>query len=248
MEPRPQPGPRTIVEVSVVIPVYNEEALLEPALREFEQSLEGLKIPFEILVMENGSVDDTPIILSRFSENPRIRAMHLDDPNYGAALRLGIREARGNIVICEELDICNGKFHRDAIEILKADNADVVIGSKTLPESDDRRPFLRRIATRIYNLLLRLLVGFRGTDSHGLKAFHRSRILPIVDLCITDRDVFASELIVRSQRGGWTIMETPITLSETRTPPIPLARRVPRVLLQLARLTWAIRGPQRETS
>ena len=90
-------------------------------------------------------------------------------------------------------------------------------------------------------VLARVALDFRGTDTHGLKAFDRATVLPIVRSCVVDRDLFASELVIRAGRAGLRIIEIPIQLAEKRAPAINLVRRVPRVLSGLARLTYAIR-------
>ena len=84
-------------------------------------------------------------------------------------------------------------------------------------------------------------VGFEGTETHGLKALKRAAILPIVGACVVDKDLFASELVIRAGRAGLRIQEIPIELEEQRSPPIQLMRRVPRVLGDLTRLVVAIR-------
>jgi hypothetical protein len=66
-------------------------------------------------------------------------------------------------------------------------------------------------------------------------------VRPIVDACVIDRDLFTSELVIRAGRAGLRVVEIPIRLAEKRPPAINLAKRVPRVLSGLARLTWVIR-------
>jgi hypothetical protein len=93
----------------------------------------------------------------------------------------------------------------------------------------------------VYTSLLRSLLGFRGTDTHGLKAFRRDRLLPIVTACLVDKDVFSSELVIRAYRAGVRVVEIPIRVIEKRPPSINLFKRVPNVMKSLARLTWSIR-------
>ncbi len=107
-----------------------------------------------------------------------MRTFSLGEPNYGKALRRGILEARGTWVICEEIDLCDVDFHRRALEHLRHGDADMVVGSKAMQGADDQRPLMRRAATRVLNGLLRLAVDFHGTDTHGLKAFHRETLVP----------------------------------------------------------------------
>ena len=89
--------------------------------------------------------------------------------------------------------------------------------------------------------MLRVSLGFRGTDTHGLKAFRREALVGTVGRCVVDKDLFASEFVIRAQREGLRVMEIPVRIEEKRRPSIQLARRVPRVLKDLARLVIVIR-------
>ena len=110
---------------------------------------------------------------------------------------------------------------------------DMVIGSKLHPDAEDKRPFLRHLASIVINLLLRVLLGLRGRDTHGIKAFKRQIILPIVSRCIVDKDLFTSELVIRAERSYMRIKEIPISITEKRNPSVSLFKRVPNVLKNL---------------
>jgi len=84
-------------------------------------------------------------------------------------------------------------------------------------------------------------LGFQGTDTHGLKAFRRSVLAPIAAACVVDKDLFASEFVIRAERAGIQIREIPVRVKEKRAPSIHLFRRVPNVLKNLAKLVVAIR-------
>ena len=230
-----------VPDLSIVIPVYNEAGIVRAACEELCGKLDGLGWDYELIFAENGSRDETVRILEALSrERPRIRYLHEPAPNYGRALKHGILEARGRTVICDEIDLCDVSFYQRALPLL-AGGADLVVGSKAMKGANDARPLVRRAATRIVTLLLRAATGFRGTDTHGVKAFVRERIAPIARSCRVERDLFASELVIRAQRMGRDVREIPIALRETRPPSIQLFRRVPRVLKGLVQLGWAIR-------
>jgi len=89
--------------------------------------------------------------------------------------------------------------------------------------------------------MLKILLGFRGTDTHGLKAFRRLALVDIVRSCLVEKDVFASELVIRADRGGVRTREIPVRVVEKRPPSINLFKRVPNVLKSVAKLTYAIR-------
>jgi glycosyltransferase involved in cell wall biosynthesis len=229
-------------QISIVIPVYNEEGILHSAVVDLRERLAPLGWSYEIILAENGSRDRTVDIVRELHDKyPEVRLLSTGEPNYGKALKLGILAARGDLVLCDEIDLCDVDFYRRAVEILEAQRAEMVIGSKLIGGAEDERPLLRHGASIVYNGLLRSLLGFRGTDTHGLKAFRRSAVTPIVAACLVDKDVFASELVIRAYRSDLRVVEIPIRVMEKRPPSINLFKRVPNVLKSLARLTWAIR-------
>jgi glycosyltransferase involved in cell wall biosynthesis len=232
------PGP----ELSVVIPIYNEELILERSVDGLVRDLSAAGLEFEIVLAENGSKDRTVALAIELEQRHpgRVRWFSYPEPNYGGALREAIFRARGRFVVCEEIDLCNVDFHLRALELLRREEADLVIGSKAMAGAHDKRPLARRVATRAYNKLLRVSLGFSGTDTHGLKAMRRSTLAPVAARCIVDYDVFASELVIRAEREGLRVLEIPIELEEKRAPSINLARRVPRVLANLGRLMVSI--------
>ena len=228
-------------DVSIVIPVYNEEGILREAITELVASLPS-DLTFEVIIAENGSRDRTAeLALHLTGEMPMVRTFSLGEPNYGKALKRGISEARGTWVICEEIDLCDADFHRRALDHLKHGDCDMVVGSKAMRGSSDERPLFRRAATRVINGMLRVALDFRGTDTHGLKAFRRETLLPIVDQCVIDRDLFASELVIRAGRAALHVIEIPIRVNEKRPPAINLVKRVPNVLRGIAKMTYVIR-------
>ncbi len=121
----------------------------------------------------------------------------------------------------------------------------MVVGSKRHPDSVDARPWIRQRGTQVINGLLRVTLGFRGTDTHGLKAFRRGPMMNVVQQCTVEHDLFASELVIRAMRSNCDVREIPLKLREIRPPSIGLARRVPRVLGNLAKLIYVIRLQKR---
>jgi glycosyltransferase involved in cell wall biosynthesis len=228
--------------ISIVIPVYNEEAILRSAIVDLRERLSPLGWRYEVILAENGSRDKTAELARALCDKyPELRALSIGEPNYGKALREGIRAARGEFVLCDEIDLCDTDFHQAAVQELQAGTTDLVIGSKLIAGARDERPMVRHVASIAYTALLRGLLGFRGTDTHGLKAFRRSALLPLVEACVADRDVFASEFVIRTYRSGKRVVEIPVQILEKRPPSINLFKRVPNVLTNLAKLTWAIR-------
>ena len=233
-------------QISIVIPVYNEEEILASSVRELFATLQSdpqlKERHFEIILSENGSTDRTVAIARQLqTEFPLLRLIQAGEPNYGLAMRQGILAARGEFVLSDEIDLCDTDFYVRALRELEVGGFDLVIGSKALDASRDHRPVVRRLATRVLNGLFRIFLDFHGTDTHGLKAFRRQRLLDVVDRCVVDRDLFASEFVIRAERMDFRVTEIPVHIIEKRQPSIHLFRRVPHVLKHLGQLVWVIR-------
>jgi glycosyltransferase involved in cell wall biosynthesis len=233
--------------ISIVIPIYNEESILHDAVVDLRERLAPFGWSYEIILAENGSKDRTVVIGEELAAKyaaageGSVKIISMGEPNYGKALREGILLARGEFVICDEIDLCDADFHQRAIGLLSKNEADLVIGSKLAEGSADERPMIRHVASLAYSGLLRVLLGFRGTDTHGLKAFRRETLLGTVQACIIEKDVFASEFVIRADRRAIRIKEIPVRIKEKRPPSINLFKRVPNVLKSIVKLTYAIR-------
>lgn len=228
-------------EVSIVIPVYDEQAILYDAVAGLLERLGARGVSFEVVLAENGSRDRTLEVARELeSRHPEVRHLSLPEPNYGQALKQGILAARGAIIVADEIDLLDVDFQVEAIGRVRA-GADLVIGSKLMAGARDERPLFRHLGSLVYTGLLRAAVGYSGTDTHGPKALSRARLLPIVEACRLDRDVFASELAVRAARAGLSVVELPLSIKEKRPPSINLIRRVPSVLKHLGQLAYHTR-------
>lgn len=232
-------------DISIVIPAYNEEEILMDEIRrlisELEKDIPGTS--YEIVLSENGSTDSTPDIARELSEEfPVVRVISSQEANYGKALKKGIVESRGDIVVVFNADFWDVSALEKARRLLTS-GTDVVVCSKNLPGSHDKRPLFRRILTKIFNnIVLRVVFGYPGTDTHGIKMFRREKILPIVSACQTDRDLFDTEIILRSYKAGLRIQEIPITCEEKRASNYGIVRHMPRIAKDIWRLRRSLRS------
>jgi len=232
-------------KVTIVIPIYNEEAILRSAVIDLVDRLEPMGFDYKLVLAENGSTDATLDLCRELSERyPQVSFLSVGSPgngNYGRALRQGILDADSEYVFCDEIDLCDTDFYGRALELLEAKEAAMVIGSKLLAGASDERPLVRHLGSQVINGMLRVALDFRGTDTHGLKAFRLASLRPIAEQCIVDKDLFASELVIRAERASIPIREIPIRVLEKREPQIHLFRRVPNVLKNMVKLVVAIR-------
>ena len=228
--------------VSIVIPVYNEEGILRGSVLELREKLRPFGFSYELVLCENGSRDRTVEIGKEIEADfPEVRMISIGQPNYGLAMKTGILAARGDFVICDEIDLCDTEFYARALALLERTDTDLVVGSKAMVGSNDQRPWVRRVGTRVYNGLLRAVCNYRGTDTHGLKAFKREVLLETAERCVLDRDVFASEFVIRAHREKKKVVEIPFAVHEKRPPSINLLKRVPHVIKSVAKLAVSVR-------
>jgi glycosyltransferase involved in cell wall biosynthesis len=199
---------------------------------------------FEIVVVENGSTDDTEKLANRVAEsNAEVRVLHREVADYGDALRQGLLEARGEIVVNFDCDYYDIGFVARAVERIRdpARPATIVVGSKRAPGADDRRGWSRRMVTATFSTMLRVGFGLTVSDTHGMKALLREPLLPVVARCRYGRDLFDTELILRAERVGLVLAEIPVDVEELRPARTSIVRRIPRTLSGLARLWFTLR-------
>jgi glycosyltransferase involved in cell wall biosynthesis len=234
--------PAATPHVSIVIPVYNEEGILRGSVLELREKLRPFGFTYELVLCENGSRDRTVEIGKEIEADfPEVRMISIGQPNYGLAMKTGILAARGDFVICDEIDLCDTEFYARALALLERTDTDLVVGSKAMVGSSDQRPWVRRMGTRVYNGLLRAVCNYGGTDTHGLKAFKREVLLGTAQRCVLDRDVFASEFVIRAHREKKKVVEIPFAVREKRPPSINVVKRVPHVLKSVAKLAISVR-------
>jgi glycosyltransferase AglD len=227
------------------MPAHNEAMLLEASVLEVVTGLRNRGQPFEVIVVENGSADETLAIARRLADdNPEVRVTTLPAPDYGEALRAGLLTARGDVVATFDVDYYDLDFLESAVGLLERHGyrelPDLVVGSKRAPGARDTRPWPRRVVTAVFTTLLRTGFGLQVSDTHGMKALHRLPLEPLARRCRFGTDLFDTELVLRAERAGLVTAELPVTVEERRPSRTPVWRRVPRTLVGLVRLRRAL--------
>ncbi|WP_262324000.1 glycosyltransferase [Acidiferrimicrobium sp. IK] len=223
------------------MPAHNEASYLEEALRRAVTGLRERGDAFEVLVVENGSTDDTAAVAARMAAAmEEVSVLSLPHADYGRALRAGFVAASGRQVINFDVDLVNLEFVDAARKAAEQEAAAIVVGSKRGPGADDGRPVARRIVTAVFSTLLKVAFGLKVSDTHGLKLLEREALLPHVRTCLFGGDIFDTEVVLRAERAGLTVTEVPVTVSDGRPPRTSIARRIPRTLMGLLRLRVAL--------
>jgi len=161
------------IQLSVIIPVFNEEENIESLCREIREALEGLGLEYEILAIDDGSIDDSFTILKRIhEEDRRVRVIRFRR-NFGqtAAFAAGFDLAQGKTVITLDADLQNDPADMPRLLAKLEEGYDVVSGWRV----ERRDPFLtRRLPSMIANWLISEITGVRLHDyGCSLKAYRR---------------------------------------------------------------------------
>ncbi|MEM5766616.1 MAG: glycosyltransferase [Candidatus Aenigmatarchaeota archaeon] len=204
------------VPISIIIPVYNEEKVLEKNSEKIVEYMERKHRRYEIILCDNGSTDLTQekgITLSK--KFRRIKFIRIEKRGIGLALKEMIRKAKFENIIFLPIDMSfDLKFIKDALPLLK--KYDLVIGSKSSKKSIVRRPIIRKLFSLIFNFLVNIFFGLGISDTQSVKAFRKSKIKKLSEEIESEDFLFDVELLVKSKKAGLKIIEIPVICKDTR--------------------------------
>jgi glycosyltransferase involved in cell wall biosynthesis len=226
--------------ITIVIPVHNEATFLPGALPKLFDDIASVEADIKVIIAENGSSDDTAdLVRTAMHDRKGLSLLELADPDYGAAMRAGFLHAETEWVVNFDIDYFSGEFLTEALAL--SDSADIVLASKRVAGADDQRGLVRRLATWVFNLVLRNVLGSGVSDTHGMKLVRKTVVDDIVPDVISTVDLFDTELVVRAERAGYRIAELPVVVAELRDSRSNLLKRVPRTLKGVWRIRRALR-------
>ena len=228
--------------LSIVIPVFNEQSILmanAEALANYLDNMLGSDKWLYIFV-DNGSTDGTPALLRHIVERwPLSRVVNLKKPNYGAALKAGLRATTTKWVYMLDIEQWDLPFmtwawtHRHQY--------DLFIGSKRAdPTLNFQRPY-RRFLSAGLNAALQVLFRYSGTDTHGPKLLDRESLNAIIATCELDRGQFDTELVLRAMRNSKRLVEVPMEYRESRPHRNLMIKKIYWNLIALRRLQHVMR-------
>ena len=220
---------------SIVIPIYNEEEILEESTNAIFSLCKRIEIDFEIIFSENGSNDKTKAIAEKLSNKyPEIEVISNPEPNYGNALKTGFELAKNDLVISFDIDYYSESFLSEALKLESEYSA--ITASKRLGSSEDGRRFIRRLATNFFVILLKTLFGTKLSDTHGMKAIKQTEIEKFLPKVVSTQDIFDTELLLRIEKNGGKVKEVPAKVNEIRPSVSLIYKRIPRTLKSLIKL------------
>lgn len=205
-------------KISVFIPIFNEERIIERAIKMVDYMINKIPINYEIFVVNDASTDKTKVIAEKIGHlNKKVKLLNYDiGPIRRENLAQSFRHATGDILCFVDIDLVTSlRFLPDLIEQV-ALGYDIAIGSRYIRNSKIKRKPFRLLISLLYNFCMRSLFK-TGIHDHmcGFKAFKRGLILKLVDEMGYDKSLrrgifWDTELLIRARRHGYTIKEIPI--------------------------------------
>jgi glycosyltransferase involved in cell wall biosynthesis len=207
------------VELSFVIPAFNEEDFIENTLGSIDAFIEEKHLPYEIVVVDDGSLDKTFDNAMRYAKrNNHVKVLtYPQNVGKGYAVRTGFMQAVGNVVVFTdgdmEIDLKNISKYLEALK-----TGDIVIASKRHSNSCVDSPASRRILSETFNSLVRLLTGIPLKDTQsGLKAMRKSAFIEIFPKLAVKRYAFDVELLAVANLYGLKVVEMPVNIKLNAT-------------------------------
>jgi glycosyltransferase involved in cell wall biosynthesis len=221
------------------MPAFNEERRIEQGIKDIMDLVSTLGYGYEVIVIDDGSTDNTRNIAIKMATNPHIKVVgYKQNQGKGNAIKYGLKHAEGEYVVFMDSDMeIKPLEFRDYIENLK--HADIVIGSKRHPESQVRTPYMRKFLSYGFNILIRLALGIKITDTQsGFKAFRREKLEKIVRLMSVKRFASDAELLAIASMLKMRIIELPVEINLSTRFSI---RHIFRILVDIAGVAYRSR-------
>lgn len=243
----PVPGPRRTpvrnARVDVVIPVFNEQDDLRPAVEQVLEHLAELPFVSTVTIADNASTDGTAVIARRLADlHETVRVVSLAEKGRGRALKRAWSASDADVLVYMDVDLSTDlKALLPLVAPLVTGHSDVAIGSRLARTARTTRGPRREIVSRSYNYLLRGTLRTRFSDAQcGFKAIRRDvaeRLLPLVE---DDAWFFDTELLVLAERAGLRIHEVPVDWVDDPDSSVDVVRTALDDLRGMARLGWSL--------
>ena len=208
------------VTLSVVMPAYNEGNNIQNNLLATSDILSSFLRHYEIIAVNDGSIDNTAeeISAAAAKDSHVLSDGYQANQGKGHAITHGIAAAHGKYIAFLAADLeLSPKLLKNFMKLMKKENADIVIGSKQHPDSKLDYPLIRRIMSRGYYIMLKLMFNLNIHDTQtGIKLFKSEVIKPIAQTITTNGYAFDIEILLSASKKGYKIIEAPIELNYSR--------------------------------
>ncbi|MCX9085281.1 MAG: glycosyltransferase family 2 protein [Candidatus Methanoperedens sp.] len=230
-----------MVEISIVLPAYNEANRIEETVKRTAAALREISPSFEIIIAEDGSKDGTDRICESLANKyDFVKHLHSNErQGRGRALNRAFNSSKGEILGYIDVDLATDMKH--LLELIQSirDGYDFATGSRMLPQSNVKRPFKRGFASKGFNFLTRLMLDSKLYDHQcGFKSFRRESLFALIDQIKDTHWFWDTELFVRAQRAGYKVKEFPVEWEQGGTTKVNLVKDVFGMGSQIFRLWY----------
>lgn len=203
--------------LSVVIPVFNEEAIIKDNVEKVVKFLLGKKYSWELIVVDDGSVDNSRIEISAFAKalagKQNFRYIkHKKNLGKGAAVKTGMCTARGTYIIFMDADLSVPLGYIDDI-LIALKKSDVAIGSRRVEGAviKKHQPIVRESMGRVFTKLTQVIMGVGVSDfTCGFKGFRREAAVNVFSKSRVARWAYDAEILFLAKRLGYKIVQVPV--------------------------------------
>jgi glycosyltransferase involved in cell wall biosynthesis len=233
------------VEVSVVLPAYNEVDFLESTVTKVGQALRESGYSYEIIIAEDGSTDGTDKKAAALAQSiPFVRHIHREKRlGRGTALNNAFRQSSGEVLVYMDLDLATDlQYLKPLVEALTVEGYDFATGSRMLPQSRAERTFSRNMSSKTYNYLVRHMLGSKLRDHQcGFKAFKREPLFELLGDVEATHWFWDTEVMVRGYRHGYKIKEIAVEWKSGHGTKVNLFKDSWSMFWQIVTLWWKLK-------
>lgn len=229
--------------VTIIFPVLNEKLRLESGITRTVEYLGKIAFEdYEIIIVDNGSTDETPQIAAELVKKyPKVQYERIQIRGVGAAFRRGVELSHSDIVGYMDIDLStNIKHLGEAIHIFGTQKEiDYINGSRFAKQSDTKgRKWYRKITSKGLLVLLKLFLGMKSTDAIcGFTFVRREKAVSLIEGCSDDNGWFYMiEFLIRAEKRGIRILDYPVEWQEDYNTTVKIFRTICNYLVQIARL------------
>jgi dolichyl-phosphate beta-glucosyltransferase len=228
-------------DVSIVIPAYNESERLGPPLNLIIDFLSGSEERFEVIIVDDGSSDDTAeIARGIFKSAPNIASQVIryeQNRGKGFAVRTGLKAASAKIALFSDADLSTPISEMSKLtDPIRSGEFDVTFGSRALDRSliGTHQPWRREQGGKVMNLIIRKMSGLPFSDTQcGFKAFNLDKFKPMLDLMQIDRFGFDIEFLFVAAHNGLRLKEIPVRWNDVAGSKVSIVRDTMRMMDEL---------------
>jgi glycosyltransferase involved in cell wall biosynthesis len=214
--------------VDILLPVYNEEHVLEKSVNTLRKFLQDNVTEFDwiISIGDNASTDRTLKVGRELEKQfDDVRVFHLDQKGRGRMVKYAWQESEADILSYMDIDLSTELEAFPPMIMAVIEGYDVAIGSRQYKGAEVERSFKREAISRGYIWMLKLLLGFPFTDAQcGFKAASRQLVNDLFPMIEDDEWFFDTELLYLAYRNGYKVKELPVRWIEDTDSRVKIAR------------------------